>query len=892
MRTFKNINNDFVPSVDLNVLGKTFDTLEQGHKEAVKAASDLEIALANYDLNEAEDEWKQQKINEIRQTIADNTLYGNSYSALDDITAKLGDLYANSGLLGRINAQKEYKEFTNRIKNDNSLPQNYKEYYLENNPYYYKDKIDKKGNVIGGTRWSPIKSPTQVIDGSRLLTQAISIAAKQHGGGNVTRWLDENGKVTNDPSKAFDGQVFSTTSQQWETLSKDKIWQALDSVIENTPGAKESLQQDYDVALWEHDKLVKANNGKPVVSSVTDNQGVVLSDPVKYLRKRFSSGVNAASYYNVVSNTSYGSGLASYNAARNAERNTTNINNMVNDLITSTPGTPVEIEQNPAASFISIKNTAKRYMQDMYKSITGRNLYIPDNATFSNINKLLDKYNVPAQYKTQFKSYVNAYKEANDNLKAYTNNMSNKDKKNFEFASRMKSGGEIINSKNGGSKNDDKIINTFNKIYRPGVESIAINLSDKTAQNVKDILDGNEYNGAKKLGVYFNGNKLIIPKAAKEVLPMIASITKKAEARSNKGILPTIYGIIADRYNIELLDNNGNIINKAISNIGSASWRGNENATIKNNFVKLASIYDNSVNQYDSIIKKYNAAPSKATMSSLNLDGKTFTDAFLLDKLNKGFIDNATYEKNKKYLEESFGQQLLGTNFSQKEMYYSEGGGVRKKVTDSAKRYELGAELIQAYKDGRVSISPTIVAGSVDPITGAPIAGYNFTILPKTDNKGNYLNPDYQAGKDENKIKSFYMPGFYNEKASELIMQSSKVQAFNAVQTIGSSKSFRNLTDENVNPVLGRTFIQGLGNNNFNIAFSGIKRTVDDSDAQSFVLAINDYKEAKNVFLSSGNNKIGGPIASTIANSAKTIGKVFNINPESVLDYLLLDINK
>ena len=137
MKTFKYEAREYVPGVDLNILGKTFDTLEQGHKEAVKTASDLKVTLANIPLNEAENEWRQQKINEIQQTIADNTIFGNSYGALDDLILKSGNLMADQGMIGRIQAQKDFKEFETRVLNDNSLPQNYKEYFLE----YSKIKI-------------------------------------------------------------------------------------------------------------------------------------------------------------------------------------------------------------------------------------------------------------------------------------------------------------------------------------------------------------------------------------------------------------------------------------------------------------------------------------------------------------------------------------------------------------------------------------------------------------------------------------------------------------------------------------------------------------------------------------------------------------------------------
>ena len=169
MNTVQFIQRDYIPKVDLETLNKSYNTLEQGHKEAVKAASDLEVAMANLDLNEAESEWRQQKINEIKQTVADNTIYGNSYAALDNIIMQAGNLASDQGMIGRLQAQKDYKAFKERVENDKTLPQDYKDYYLENNPYYYKDNYDKQGNIIGGTKWTPISNPTNKSDRSHVV---------------------------------------------------------------------------------------------------------------------------------------------------------------------------------------------------------------------------------------------------------------------------------------------------------------------------------------------------------------------------------------------------------------------------------------------------------------------------------------------------------------------------------------------------------------------------------------------------------------------------------------------------------------------------------------------------------------------------------------------------
>ena len=108
MKGFNYINTEYVPTVDLNTLGNTFNTLEQGHKEAIKTASNLQAEMAKLELNEAENEWRQQKISEIQQTIDNNTIFGNSAAALDDIIVKAGNLASDAGMIGRLQAQKDY----------------------------------------------------------------------------------------------------------------------------------------------------------------------------------------------------------------------------------------------------------------------------------------------------------------------------------------------------------------------------------------------------------------------------------------------------------------------------------------------------------------------------------------------------------------------------------------------------------------------------------------------------------------------------------------------------------------------------------------------------------------------------------------------------------------
>ena len=895
MKTFDYISREYVPSVDLNTLGKTYDTLEQGHKEAVKAASDLEVAMANLDLNENENEWRQQKINEIKQTIDDNTIYGNSYAALDDIVMKAGNLASDQSMIGRLQAQKDYKTFRERIETDKTLPQDYKDYYLENNPYHYKDIYDKNGKVISGTKWKPNSSPTNIVPLSQLVVQGISIAAKESGGGTATRWLDSNGNVTSDPSKAFDGEVFNTTTNSWERLSREKIWQGINSMIASTPGAAESLKQDYDVAVWRYKKGLKANNNKPFESDVTDKNGFFLSEK-EYLHKRVDPAVQAASYYNSTSRTTYGNGLATYKAAQaKAAMENAADNNVLNKAMMSGRNTPVELKVDKGAEFMSTKNMAGNSIKSLYKKLTGKDLYIPENTTLGNIEQLLNKHNVPIAYRQQIRASVKAYNEAQSNINAYTSGMSKEDKDNFLFSARIKSGGELISSKNGGTKYDDALINSFNSLYGKDGRNVVITLSDKTLKNVDDIINSGSYENYSKLGIIKEGNKLIIPREAKNALPMIASIVEKAESRANKGFLPTIYQMFTGgkgRFSIDVVNDEGISIHSKGNKVKYANeanpYGTSErelNSNIYRNLIhKMAGTYNNGIEQSSKINDKYKINPSKITVSSLNFDGNHFTDASLLDQYEKGIISKEQYNSYKKYYDDSFENIIKGMDFSQTQMYMSDESGTRKIVDNSAERFNFGNEILQAIKDKRATFSPTVVPGSYDPLTGAPISGYNITVLPKTDSKGEIVG--------DGKKRSFYIPGMINETASEYMMQSPFIQSFNTIAVTGSTKSTRILADENTNPTLGKMSITGMGNDVYNVKFGGISKNINTEEAVNLTTAINNYNACKNAFLSSGENTINARIRSTMANSAITIANIYGVNAEAVLDKLIDDINK
>ena len=178
------------PMLDLGVVQNTLATITAGNKEALQKQSELRSAIANLDLNEAEDGYKQQLYDDITKTIDDNAIEGNAYYALDDIIKKQGDIASNEGLIGRVKAQQAYKTFQAQLDDrvaKGDISADTAEWAKELNPYEYHDnyKKDEQGNdildangnkiVIGGSTWTPKLNPTSDIDFNEVFKSHIKV---------------------------------------------------------------------------------------------------------------------------------------------------------------------------------------------------------------------------------------------------------------------------------------------------------------------------------------------------------------------------------------------------------------------------------------------------------------------------------------------------------------------------------------------------------------------------------------------------------------------------------------------------------------------------------------------------------------------------------------------
>lgn len=832
MNTVQFIQRDYIPKVDLEILNKSYNTLEQGHKEAVKAASDLEVAMANLDLNEAESEWRQQKINEIKQTVADNTIYGNSYAALDNIIMQAGDLASDQGMIGRLQAQKDYKAFRERVENDKTLPQDYKDYYLENNPYHYEDTYDKNGNIIGGTKWSPNSSPIAIVPLSQLVVQGISIAAKESGNGTMTRWIDSNGNITTDPNKAFDGEVYNTTTNKWERLSHEKIWQGINAMIESTPGAKESIKQDYDVAIWKHDKIVKSNNGARVIDDVTDKNGIPLNEK-DYLLKRINPALQAASFYNSHSITTYGDSLATYKtaikAAVKATQNANNDNTLADRYRIDSSNTPITMDYDYAGKLQAQQQNSYNSLVDIYKSVTGENLGgSMQDATSEDWQKLINSLlgvtspDVIVDMRTQLRrlnearaNYSNIEKQINDS--DY--------KKDLSFVTRMNNGGEFDPY----NTNDEKALDIIeNGIFKNDAQILMITTTDDNVYNdIINILNGDTVDGYKnlgiKVGVHSNGNKYItLDKDYYQNLMILSKAYNAALKRQS--FLTSLW----NDTHVNILNSQGKAIPVHNSTTGT---------TAELNFRNLGRILTDTEDRIKKNIS--DIVPYQITVSNENLPNKTFAHQLLYYDYATGRIEGADYNRHLTNLDKETQSKLINANYSQIDIFALEGdnnAGTLQRVVNSEDRQNIGAEIVNGIGTKRIAYN-----AAHNPIYGH---GTNMTIYDKADSDGNPIGVP----------RHYFIPGIINSNAAKAFDNDLSTIAADKIVIGNEVKQTIILSEQYDTPTLGEQKIVCHGRNQFTYKIKNREIPVNRAGAELITKSMEKYHQTKDKFISGAYN--------------------------------------
>ena len=317
--------------------------IDEKAKESLQTQNQIKMALANLDINAAEDSWKAGYVRNIQNKLDDAAMYGDYSRSLNTARELAGQVASDPAVLGRVRAQAAYKTFMDNLDKRQDITQDVKNWAKDMNPYHYQDQVDKEGHIIGGTNWEPNRTPVSTVDLSNLMTKVKQWVAV-HKGSGVTdiKFVDADGNLTSDPGKNVYGLAYKK-SGSWEYVSEKDLNDALKSAIDTTPGARASLQQDYEVALWKYNKMTPEEKKKNIDSDITEN-GLLLN-PEEYLAKRVKPGIHAMSYYNSGSDIEVGSGQTAYRqdvAARQAAAQQAAALNM--NLDATNEGAAIDVE--------------------------------------------------------------------------------------------------------------------------------------------------------------------------------------------------------------------------------------------------------------------------------------------------------------------------------------------------------------------------------------------------------------------------------------------------------------------------------------------------------------------------------------------------------------------
>lgn len=861
MAYFDVINREYVNPMDLNILGNTFNTLEKGHQEAIKAASNLEIEMSKFNLNEAESAWRQQKINEIKDIVANNTVYGNAYGSLDDLIAKAGNIVSDPGMIGRLKAQQDYEIFQKELNSAN-IPEGMKEMYRQENPYHYEDTYDEQGNIIGGTKWQPNTRPVNTIDRFKFMQEAKSILTAEKGNYQNIQFLDAAGNPTSDPSKSVDGAMYKQEGTTWVKLSKDKIKEAIEVARKTVAGAEDSFQQDYRYEQWKYNNAVKQaikNGGDttPYVEGFTDNDGNVL-DYESWLDSQFDAFADKAKYTHTTTDVKFGTALENkrtrdLQAAQVASEGSSSIQDLIlNGTLGGGSIGNIKVEGNAYAAALNVKDSSNKQGLDLLKSIDEKafaniknisevvqNLMREGNATNegSAANYLISKYGdkLSLEQRNSIINSFTAYGSANNQI----NEMMKKagvDADYLKFSANVAN--QVYTNDNEYGKKIIDILNNSGLANKNIKYTIGKNVFNSLKQlyNVNDLKDAGLNYSINEDGTYniefYGKNRNLLPKFAYE-------INKADDINSGWSI--------------------GNFLKRTVGIITDDSFEVNFNGA--NTHIALKNLYTEGLDKSSKVESKVGIGSGYRNI--LGTDAGSIGEIYIrANGLRLGYTPSeqrARIEQANSNLD----RQFAAGNFSNGVIYSAdEGGFFTKDITKAQDYTNLIQHMYQRYPNiiKRVYTADNIIDKHGNVING----GYYLTFtVPNNDNDD--IASTY-AGKQFKLLVSGTLDEGYNYNPAE---NASNIANNLMITSNATNQPIENLGYDND---LGDTrIINNKGKYEINLL--GHKKEVDYFSAQKYaetMIELNRFKYSLKAGLY--------PNQELIKNSAKAlINDLYNI---------------
>lgn len=385
---------EYSTPIDLERLHKQIDYNQARNDEAIKAKTDLEIQLANLDLNPAEDGYKKELANEIESELENNSISGNYAGALNALVKAKGRMFSNPVLLGKLRNQREYRQFIDNVNTNSAINSADKQHIIDENPYSSNIKTDANGTPIGTDEFKPVPYYNSV-DYFDFIKKAMDIVKVQTGGGTSIRWIDRNKNITN----TFDPEGYGeymTTNGNWQRLPKSKILKAALDVINSNEENRKSIEQDYRFRVKEG----KAMDANGIAVPIND-----------YIISRLKGLAEDAEVNNYTSSSHVGDGVKylindTYGSSKGSRSGSGGLNNFIPSINANrtNAGANYNLSLDLNKWYSTNSTDLKNQLSEIYTTATGK--YIKrgpgntliwdesglDNATKFKMNRLYDSY--------------------------------------------------------------------------------------------------------------------------------------------------------------------------------------------------------------------------------------------------------------------------------------------------------------------------------------------------------------------------------------------------------------------------------------------------------------------------------------------------------------------
>ena len=889
------ITREFIPRVDLTTLGNTFNTLEQGHQAAVKAASDLKATVAALPMDAQEDGFKEKLVNEINQTVDDNTLYGNSYGALDNLVEQIGNIQSDGRVIGRVRNHQAKVEYDAKV-DAMAIPDGMKEMYKEENPYYYEDgKIDfNTGRTLPGKLWEATTNPVTTVPLSEIQKYALQIAAKDAGGGESVSFLDANGNPTTNPLQSIDGQIYKKAGTKWERLTKSKIKEAYLNAINTIPGAKDSIAQDYKYEVYKYDKLVKDAKQKggditPFVQGLTDKEGNLYSQD-RWLNNIINGFADVSSYSHVYSTVDYGGALAARAerkaaAAKSNETDSGDLSSMIKSgVIGANRIGDIAVQKNNYTAAVQTKDSANRQVLNTLRGTLGNDVlkgvdsvsdlilkYKNKNGSYGPgtlYNNLIKQYGsrLNNQQRIALKQGINGYFNANKQVSKMIK--STKDRDGLLFSANMNTETYTKDNKYGQS-----IINQTNNMFKYG-GSYTYTLGTNVLNSIKSYYGVDNLNKVPGLivGTDNDGNVTVTFNATnKNYMAKFQSYAKKADDENTNWSL-----INWGKKKLGYLTDDSFTVRASGGASNFGGYRLDTMGPSRTPTEKLGDLYDKGVEAAAKAEKS--AGINKSYINVIGTSAGSIGEIYWKDigakeGLSRTDIDAKVNEANNK-VKEMIGQGALDAG-----LIYSvdAAGRFNKEITNAQKLAALSRAMANGYKE-KVNVKYVPAQGNIGAMA---TNGYYMTFDVPANVKEDALKP--YAGKQ---VKLYYggtiNEGYnYNPGLNSTHIAKNNFQVAKATHT--------NIDNLGYNNHLGDTSISNNGGGKYSSNFLGTHKNLNEAEAEQYAIAIQTLEDFKSDYQSGLYTNIA--IAeNTLQNISNYIANITGNSPQitynAVLDYV------